>query len=237
MEYIENAGDDTVRLKKAVRKKVLALRDGIPAADKAQYDANIREIVTGMDEYREAEAILAYVSYRSEADTILLIEQALADDKAVFAPKVAGREMEFWKIASLKDLQEGYHGILEPVQSISFPDWISGRCSIVNTDAVIPRTEDCVQEVCKVMMWMPGTVFDTAGHRIGYGGGFYDRYLNRLSHALKLTASSEQQRLPVGHFTLTTAALAYHCQVLERIPYEEHDMKHDFLITERGMYT
>lgn len=232
MEHIENAGEDTVRLKKAVRKKVLALRDGIPAADKAEYDAGIRGIVTGMNEYREAEAILTYVSYKSEVDTILLIEQALADGKAVFAPKVAEREMEFWKITSLNDLQEGYHGILEPVQSIGFSNWISGRCSIVNTDAVIPRTEDCVQEVCKVMMWMPGAVFDKEHHRIGYGGGFYDRYLNRLSGNMD---SAVRTRNSVGQVSLITVALAYSCQILEQIPHEGHDMKPNLLITEQGI--
>lgn len=232
MEHIENAGEDIVRLKKAVRKKVLALRDGIPAADKAEYDAGIRGIVTGMDEYREAEVILTYVSYKSEVDTILLIEQALADSKAVFAPKVAEREMEFWKIASLNDLQEGYHGILEPVQSISFLNWICGRCSIVNTDAAIPRTEDCMQEVCKVMMWMPGAVFDKEHHRIGYGGGFYDRYLNRLSGNMD---NAVRTRNSVGQISLITAALAYSCQILEQIPHERHDMKPNLLITEQGI--
>ena len=236
MEHIEDAGEDTIRLKKAVRKKALALRDSIPAADKAQYDAGIREIVMGMDEYREAEAILAYVSYKSEVDTLMLIKQALSDGKYVFAPKVSGHEMEFWQITAMADLQEGYRGIFEPVQSITFPDWISERCSIADTDAVIAQPEDCVQEICKVMMWMPGAVFDTDRHRIGYGGGFYDRYLNRLSHASNLATPPEQQGIQVGHFTLTTAALAYHCQVLEQIPHEEHDRKPDFLITERGIY-
>lgn len=237
MGYIEDTGEESERLKKAVRKKVLALRDSIPVADKAQYDADIREIVTGMDEYREAEVILAYVSYKSEVDTTILIQQALKDGKNMFTPKVSGNEMEFWRITAMEDLQEGYRGILEPVQSITFPDWISERYGVPDTDAVITRTENCVQEVCKVLMCMPGAVFDTERHRIGYGGGFYDRYLNRLSYVSNQAASSEKQRLHVGHFKLTTAALAYHCQILEQIPYEEHDVKPDFLVTERRIYT
>ena len=198
-----------------IRKNVLAVRDAITAADKAQYDAYIRENVTGMEEYREAEAILAYVSYKSEVDTMTLIQQALADGKYVVAPKVAGNEMEFWQITAMEDLQEGYRGILEPVQDVSFLDW--------------------VREGCKVIMWMPGAAFDRERHRIGYGGGFYDRYLNRLLQRLEQTVPTEQPMPHSERFTLTTAALAYECQVLEQIPYEEHDVKPDMLITEQGV--
>ena len=168
-----------------------------------------------MEEYREAEAVLAYVSYKSEADTTALIQQALADGKYVFAPKVSGSEMEFWRISSLEDLLEGYRGILEPEQSISFTDWISKHTG------------------SKVMMWMPGVAFDKERHRIGYGGGFYDRYLNRLAQRLEQTDSMESPRTHSESITLTTAALAYSCQVLEQIPYEEHDVKPDLLITEQ----
>ena len=221
--------------KKDVRKKVLAVRDAIPAADKAQYDASIREIVTGMEEYRKADAVLAYVSYKSEVDTTSLIRQALADGKYVFAPKVSGSEMEFWRISSLEDLREGYKGIREPVQSVSFPAWIIKRCSIVDTDTAVEKADDCVQDVCKVMMWMPGVAFDKERHRIGYGGGFYDRYLTRLLQRLEQTNSEDQARAQSGCFVLTTAALAYSCQVLEQIPYEEHDVRPDMLVTEMGV--
>ena len=199
--------------KRDIRKNVLAVRDAIPAADKAQYDVSIREIVTSMEEYREAEAILAYVSYKSEVDTTVLIQQALADGKYVFAPKVAGNEMEFWQITTIEDLQEGYRGILEPVQSVSFSDWI-------------------MEHGCKVMMWMPGVAFDRERHRIGYGGGFYDRYLDQLLQQSEQTTSADQTRTQSGGFILITVALAYGCQVLERIPYEEHDVKPDMVITE-----
>ena len=219
--------------KKDVRENVLAVRDAIPAADKAQYDASIREIVMGMEEYRGAEAILAYVSYRSEVDTTMLIRQALADGKYVFAPKVSGSEMEFWQITAMEDLREGYRGILEPEQNIAFPEWLIKRCSIVDTDTAVEKADDCVQDVCKVMMWMPGVTFDKERHRIGYGGGFYDRYLTRLLQQSVQTVSEDQTRKQSGRFVLTTAALAYSCQILEQIPYEEHDMKPNLLITEQ----
>ncbi|MCH5262274.1 MAG: 5-formyltetrahydrofolate cyclo-ligase [Lachnospiraceae bacterium] len=221
--------------KREIRKKILAVRDAIPVADRTLYDKKIREIVTGMEEYRETEVILAYVSYKSEVDTMMLIRQVLEDGKNVFAPKVSGNEMEFWQISSLEDLREGYRGILEPEQSFSFMDWVKKRCSTVSTDTVAGKAEEYAQEVCKVMMWMPGAVFDKERHRIGYGGGFYDRYLSRLLQLLKQTASTKQPMPHSERFTLTTAALAYSCQVLERILYEEHDVKPDMLITEQGI--
>ena len=239
MGYIEDAREDTVRLKREVRKKILALRDSIPTVDKVQYDASIRNIVMEMEEYSESKVILAYASYRSEVDTLVLIGQALADGKHVFAPKVSGNEMEFWKISAMEDLREGYRGIREPVQSVPFPDWLKERCSIADIDTVMNKdiAENYTREFCKIAMWMPGAAFDKERHRIGYGGGFYDRYLNRLSCASGQMASSEQQGLFIGHLTLTTTALAYHCQLLERIPHEEHDRKPDLLITEQGIYT
>ena len=200
--------------KKDIRKSVLALRDGISTQDKAQYDARIKENVLRMEEYREAEVILAYVSYRSEVDTMALIQQALADGKYLFAPKVSGNEMEFWQITAMEDLQEGYRGIREPKQSITFPDWI--------------------RESHKVMMLMPGVVFDRQRHRIGYGGGFYDRYLNRMTGG---TDDAERMHNSVvGQVSLVTTALAYSCQIVEQIPHEQYDVKPDMLITERGIF-
>lgn len=218
--------------KRDIRKSILAVRDSISAADKTQYDANIREIVTGMEEYREAEVILAYVSYKSEVDTTQLIRQAFADGKTVFAPRVSGNEMEFWKISALEDLREGYRGIREPIQSITFPDWIKERYSIADKNTVSDKAEECVSEVCKVMMWMPGAVFDKERHRIGYGGGYYDRYWDRLTENTDGTVRTWNYAVQVS---LVTTALTYSCQVLEQIPYEEHDWQPDLLITEQGI--
>ena len=234
MDHVREKRGDIAQLKKEIRKDILAKRDKIPAAEKTKYDAAIKKIVTEMEEYREAEVVLAYVSYRSEVDTSMLIQQALADGKYVFAPKVSGNEMEFWRITAMEDLQEGYRGIREPVQSISFPYRVKERCRIVDVNTGSNKAEGFVQKDCKVMMWMPGVAFDEARHRIGYGGGFYDRYLKRLSQLLKQTVSTAQPMPHSEHFMLTTAALAYSCQVLEQIPYEEHDVKPDILITEQG---
>ena len=199
--------------KKDVRKSVLAMRDSIPVEERVKYDAKIREYILTQSVYKEAQIILAYAGYRSEVDTLALIRQALEDGKHVFAPKVSGDEMEFWQITALEDLREGYRGISEPAESISFPKWLAEQNNAADV---------------YVMMWMPGAAFDRERHRIGYGKGFYDRYLCRQADLKEKLWRECQMKLH-----LTTVALAFSCQMFEQIPYEPHDIKPDLLITEK----
>lgn len=202
--------------KKEIRKSILAVRDGIPIADRMRLDDRITKCILTRSVYKKAEIILAYASYRSEVNTKALIRQALADGKYVFVPKVSGDEMEFWQITGMEDLQEGYRGIPEPVESISFPEWLAKQNDIGEVYA---------------MIWMPGAVFDKERHRIGYGKGFYDRYLSRMMDLKEMFWEERRMRLH-----LTTAALAYSCQVLEQIPHEPHDIRPDMVITEETCY-
>ncbi|MDE7260226.1 MAG: 5-formyltetrahydrofolate cyclo-ligase, partial [Lachnospiraceae bacterium] len=183
--------------------------------ERASCNVKIRKYVLTQPVYEEAEVILAYASYRSEVNTTALIGQALADGKYVFAPKVSGDEMEFWRITATEDLREGYRGIPEPVESVSFPEWLAEQSNAGEIH---------------VMMWTPGAVFDKERHRIGYGRGFYDRYLSRLTGFEKENCFGWSAELH-----LITAALAYSCQVLEQIPYESHDIRPDMLIMEKGV--
>lgn len=210
----------TIQMKKALRKEILAARDRIPAQDKERYDIQIRDTVTDMPQYKAADAVLAYASYRSEVGTSQLIGRALADGKCVFVPKVAGNVMEFWQIASLHSLQPGYRGIPEPEKTVSFPEWID---AIWNDKGQESGTN------LQAMMWMPGAAFDKDRHRIGYGGGFYDKYLECLE------AIKRKYNRQTACFLLTTAALAYRCQVTGCIPYEPHDVRPDMVITEEGI--
>lgn len=229
---------DVGKQKKEIRKNVLALRDGITASDREKYDARIKTNVTDRNEYREAQVILAYASYLSEVDTGALIRQALADGKGVFVPKVCGDEMEFWQIETPGALKEGYRGIPEPEEeSISFPEWVRrwlenfGVCS-ADISVRGENTENGTDRGIKAMMWMPGAVFDEQRHRIGYGKGFYDRYL----HGFYNWEKTIRERHTGTEIRLKTAALAYQCQVLAIVPYERHDIRPDILITEQGVY-
>ena len=191
--------------KKEIRKRILSERDKIPAEERKILSRKIKEQMLESSCYRMAEVILAYVSYRSEVDTIELIKQAVADGKRVFAPKVHGDDMEFWQINSMEDLQSGYQGILEPEETISFSAYQKEHRDV------------------KILMWMPGAVFDMQRHRIGYGKGFYDRYLGSLAKDACIDGK------------LTKIALAYRCQVLAQIPCEPHDYRPDYLLTECGL--
>lgn len=205
--------------KNEIRRQVLSVRDRLGPEIKAGYDAAIRDRVLAHPVYQESQIILAYVSYRSEVDTIVMIGQALADGKYVFVPKVSGVEMEFWLLTSVEDLHCGYQGIPEPEERISFPEWL-GRAKD------IPR-----KSPHKAMMWMPGTVFDRERRRIGYGKGFYDRYLGRFYGY----GREEQTAARRTEVFLTTAALAYTCQLVQDLPDEAHDVKPDMVITEAGI--
>lgn len=181
-----------------MRARALALRDDIPARERMRRSEEIVKNLTDHTCYREAQALLSYVSFRSEVDTLSLIERAFADGKAVFVPRVAGKEMDFYKINALSDLEEGYHGILEPKSSVTerYPIPFAG----------------------KALMCMPGAAFDRAHHRIGYGSGYYDRYLSGLSGQAKAM--------------ICTAALAYDCQILQEIPWDNHDIRPSRIFTE-----
>ena len=104
-------------------------------------------------------------------------------------PKVEGQEMRFYRIQSLAELKEGYKGILEPEG---------------NTESY----EYAPEEAANCLLLMPGSVFDPLGNRMGYGGGFYDRYL----------ADREALRL-------RSIAVGFRCQQVESVPVEETDVK------------
>ena len=215
--------------KSIFRAAALEKRDSLTAGQRRDYSDRIIKKLTNLSCYREADAVLTYVSFRSEVDTIPLIEQAYADGKAVFAPKVTGKEMEFYRIFSLDDLSAGYRGILEPTGELSFYGRMTDRTSQT------------------ILVCMPGAAFDRARHRIGYGGGFYDRYLSgllrinantdaaaKLSAGSDATAHSQANVDTAGHLQrkVTTAALAYDCQIFEEIPWEPYDVCPERIITE-----
>ncbi|MDO5381843.1 MAG: 5-formyltetrahydrofolate cyclo-ligase [Eubacteriales bacterium] len=143
-------------------------------------------------EYKENCEILTYVSYNQEVDTKKFILRCIEDGKNVYVPKVIkndyGKTMIFVRIKSFDDLQKGYMGISEPV---------SDEESLVD----------------KGLMIMPGLAFDREFNRIGYGGGFYDRYLEEHKNILKI-------------------GVCFDFQLFDSIPCEEHDLKPDIVVTQ-----
>lgn len=181
--------------KKQIRTKILKLRSGYPSDEKSVSDRMITERILESTFYQEARCVYSYVSVGNEADTLSLIRTALHDGKRVAAPRVRGKHrMEFYFIKSLADLVSGFHGIPEP------GPWCP--------KAPYPGKD--------VLMCIPGTAFDRSGRRIGYGGGYYDTYLEKC-HECRRTA------------------LAYSFQIVEEIPAESHDMDMQYIFTEKEL--
>lgn len=203
---IESGTEEQIRSQQAqLRRQVLERRNAMSKEERERKDARLLEKFLKCNFYQQASRLLCYVSYGSEVDTHVLIETALAQGKRVYCPRVLAREgpgkMDFYEIQAFGELQKGYRGILEPNGT---PDRCYKR-----------KSEDFTQ---KTLMLIPGTVFDRKRHRIGYGGGFYDRFL---------AACSEN---------ITTVSLAYEMQLVKQIPTQKFDISPQILITEDGIW-
>ena len=178
--------------KKDIRNQVLAKRMDLSEVEWASKSANICEKVIAHPMFVTAEEIYCYIDFRNEVGTRKIIEKAWSLGKKVAVPKVTGSSMEFYCIQSFDELSPGSWGIPEPN----------------------PETVACGKNVLVIM---PGAVFDANKHRIGYGKGYYDKYL-------------------ANHFDYQTLALAFELQMLENIPADEHDICPQFIVTEERIY-
>lgn len=138
--------------KNEAREVMRQRRKEMPGRERRERDLRIRERFLALEEVRRAEAFFSFVSYGTEADTLSLLHQFLRDGRLVAVPRVSGKEMDFYRIASLEELKPGFHGIPEP----------PATCPVRGEEGV---------------MLLPGLVFDARRNRAGYGGGYYDRYL------------------------------------------------------------
>ena len=183
-----------VERKKELRREIRRLRAAHSDEEIHAMSLKVRDLVLGLPEYQEADTIFAYVDCKHETKTEDLIRSAWADKKRVAVPKVVGQNMKFYYITSLEDdLEEGYFGIREPFEQ---------------------NPADEAADKPGTLMLMPGVAFDEQRHRIGYGGGFYDRYLE-------------------AHPSLATAALAFEFQIKEEVPYESFDILPNRIVTEK----
>ena len=175
--------------KKEIRAYIKKKKLELTTEQIQQYSKQVCDVLARQDFYKKAKVIYPYIAYNQEIRTEPLIENAWANGIEVAVPKVVGEDMDFMRLKTFDQLQLGYCGIPEPVSGEVIKDE-------------------------KILMLMPGLAFDREFNRIGYGGGFYDRYLEKMSDSkiLKL-------------------AFAYDFQVLEHIETEQHDYKIDVLIT------
>jgi 5-formyltetrahydrofolate cyclo-ligase len=172
------------------------IRDSIPKTEKEKMDAAVAAHLLSWEIYRSSKVLLCFVSFRSEIDTLPIIEQSFKLGKEVSVPKVnlSTGEMHAYIIEDLdSSLKPGYYGILEPVSGCRELDYL--RLELIIT---------------------PGLAFTLQGERLGYGGGFYDRFMGLHTQAI-------------------SCALTYNRLILSELPIKEHDLPVDYVITESGV--
>lgn len=148
--------------KKQLRTQLLALRRGLGPSVRAEVDARIAAAVAATEEWREAPAVLAYLSVRDEVDTRELVRLAWEAGKVVVAPRVTGlRSLTWYRVEAGDELEVSAMGIEEP-------------------EARGERRVDPVRLGERSVALVPGLAFDEMGYRLGYGGGFYDAFLERF---------------------------------------------------------
>ena len=176
--------------KKEIRAEVKKRRREADEETLHEKSLQILERFRQLSAYKDASLLLAYVDAKREVETRLLMRCAWDDGKTVAAPRVDGDGiMHFYYLRSLKDLEPGAFGIMEP------------------------RADCRICEPEEGLLLMPGVAFDEQGHRVGYGGGYYDRYLEKHPHLIHI-------------------ALAFEFQIFPEVPSEKHDICPDLIVTE-----
>ena len=182
--------------KKQLRQAVLQQRDLLTAAEIKAHSESIKEKLFSLPEYQAAQTIMFFLNFGKEVMTLKMLPQALKQGKRVVVPKTVPKEKrmilsEIYDIE--KDLAPGLWQIPEPKEDSLRP--------------VAPQEIDFVV--------VPGVAFDLSGNRLGYGGGYYDRFFPQLRPGVPLVA------------------LTFELQLVEQVPVDSWDRQVDLIITEK----
>ncbi len=191
-----NANIEIEKQKSSLRKRILALRRAQSLSDIEKKSGDVRRKLSTFVPFCQAETILFYLAMKDEVQTEKIIEESLQNGKRVVAPLIDWQRKEILpsEIKDLtKDIEIGILEIPQPKNNLYSP------FSPANIDMVI----------------VPGVAFNRKGNRLGFGGGFYDRFLGKLSDRIKLVA------------------LAFELQLVGNVPSQSHDIAADYIITER----
>ena len=173
--------------KKELRRQI---RDQKRAMTEAQIDAasqRLGQLFLGCPQYKAAKTIYGYLPYNQEVRTVPMLEQAMRDGKRVAVPKCYGDQMRFIYMDDLSQVEKGYANIPEPI------------------------ADEPVADDPTALVLMPGLAFTVDGKRMGFGGGFFDKFL-----------ASEPYHPSV--------ALCYAFQMVEDLPTEEYDIPVDCVL-------
>lgn len=182
--------------KNDIRDKYKELREKLDRDLKADMDERICRAFLDSATYRFASVILMYAPKPSEVDVTSIALRALADGKKVAYPRcnAENRSMNYHFVESLDQLERGLYGIFEP------------RTELPIYDRASSEPAACI---------VPALVYDKQGYRLGYGKGFYDRYLSS--------------------FTGSKVGMIYSDYIIDQLPRGRYDLSVDFLVTERGI--
>ena len=171
--------------KKEIRAVIRSKKRAMTESQIVSASARLGEQFRACERYKNAKTIYGYLPYNQEVRTVPMLEQAIRDGKRVAVPKCYDRDMKFIYINDFEtEVAPGYANIPEPI------------------------ADEPVADDTTALVLMPGMAFDPQGHRIGYGGGFYDRFL------------ADEPNHP-------TLALCYGFQMVEHLETEEFDIPVD----------
>lgn len=186
-------------LRKTVKEKqVLLTREYTEYADK-----EICRNILSMDEYKNAQAVFCFVGTKDEINTELILKQVLKDGKKLLVPKCRIGEngiMDAYEITHINQLETGAYGIMEPGEDAR-------------------KAQICELEFAVI----PCLACDKKGHRLGHGGGYYDRYLEKAVNCKKENC-------------LQKVVICREQLILEQVPFEETDQSMDFVVSEKGIF-
>lgn len=192
--------------KKELRKEILTCRDEMSNCVREEKSHQIANYIIMLEAFQKSTKVFLYAPIRSEVDTQGIYYEARRQEKEVYYPVVHGDEMEFYRVDNVAEFKVGTFGVREPEAD--------------EIKRFVPNENDCI------VMIIPGAVFDKEGNRIGYGKGYYDKYLQKLTNVLKSAS-------------VCKIALAYECQIVDvgEIVSEVHDIRMDYVATEVGLIT
>lgn len=179
--------------KKKIREEILELKGKLGENDLKYYSDTIINKVYDSNFFKDAHTIMTYISFENEVDTHEFIKNSIKMGKEIVVPITIAqtKELKVSKLMNFNELEIGFYNILTPKKEfIRFID---------------PKEID--------LIIVPGVAFDRKGYRIGYGGGYYDRFLSQLDEVDKIS-------------------LAFQLQVIEEVPKEYFDIPVDFIFTE-----
>jgi 5-formyltetrahydrofolate cyclo-ligase len=185
------ASQELKRLKRALRTRVRALRDALEAAERALGSRSIATAVLELPEVRAISTAMVFASFGSEVDTMPIVEGLLDRGVRVALPRVEGADLVPIAFRAGDPLVEAAFGMPEPAAGEHVPP--------LEIDLAVT----------------PGLAFDRTGRRVGYGGGFYDRFFATARPGL------------------VKVAVCFAVQLVDEVPHGAHDVAVDVVVTER----